>query len=108
MLIFDLHQIGDNLLRIRKKAGLTQSEVAEAAGLSDRTYADIERGNVNMRTETLLQICQALRITPNDILITSPTPSFDLTSMQERLQLCSEQEQKRLWRIIDAFFSNPS
>ena len=43
MLLFDFHQIGNKLHDIRKKAGLTQSEVADAAGLSDRTYADIER-----------------------------------------------------------------
>ena len=52
MLIFDTIQIGNKLLQFRKKSGLTQAEVAEAAGLSDRTYADIERGTVNMKIET--------------------------------------------------------
>lgn len=64
MLIFDMRAIGNKLLAIRKKTGLTQAEVAEAAGLSDRTYADIERDSVNMRTETNLKICEALHITP--------------------------------------------
>ena len=68
MLLFDFHQIGNKLHDIRKKAGLTQSEVADAAGLSDRTYADIERGSVNMRIETILRICKALHITPDDVL----------------------------------------
>lgn len=68
MLIFDLRSIGNKLLAIRKNYGFTQSEVAEAAGLSERTYADIERGNVNMRIETILKICKVLHITPNDIL----------------------------------------
>ena len=68
MLISDIREIGNNLLHIRKSAGLTQAEVAERAGLSDRTYADIERGVANMRVETLLRICSVLRITPNDIL----------------------------------------
>lgn len=35
---------GNRLLAQRKALGLTQAEVAERAGLSDRTYADIERG----------------------------------------------------------------
>lgn len=68
MLIFDTIQIGNKLLQFRKKSGLTQAEVAEAAGLSDRTYADIERGTVNMKIETVLRICGALKITPNEIL----------------------------------------
>ena len=62
MLIYDFRVIGNRLLAFRKKAGLTQIEVAEAAGLSDRTYADIERGSVNMRIETILRICDVLHI----------------------------------------------
>ena len=68
MLIFDTREIGNKLLFVRKKAGLTQAEVAEAAGLSDRTYADIERGSVNMKIETVLHICDALHVTPDEIL----------------------------------------
>lgn len=68
MLIFDLYKIGEKLFSFRKNRGLTQAEVAEKAGLSDRTYADIERGSVNMRVDTLLKICNALNITPDEIL----------------------------------------
>ena len=68
MLVWDLHEIGNKLLAIRKKYGMTQSEVAESAGLSYRTYADIERGTVNMRLETVFRICDALHITPDEIL----------------------------------------
>lgn len=75
MLIFDFRAIGNKLLAIRKKAGLTQSEVAEAANLSDRTYADIERGTVNMRIETILKICDALHITP-DVVLTEDNPNL--------------------------------
>lgn len=75
MLIFDFRAIGNKLLAIRKKAGLTQSEVAEAANLSDRTYADIERGTVNMRIETVLKICDALHITP-DVVLTEENPNL--------------------------------
>ena len=68
MLIFDFHKIGGKLFDVRKRLGLTQMEVAEAAGLSDRTYADIERGTVNMRVETVLRICKALHISPDEVL----------------------------------------
>ncbi len=68
MLIYDLRIIGNKMLAHRKKAGLTQAELAEIAGISDRTYADIERGTVNMRLITLLKICEGLGITPDDIL----------------------------------------
>ena len=82
MLLSDFSAIRNKLLHIRKHAGLTQAEVAEAAGLSDRTYADIERGTANMRVATLLSICRALQITPNDVLASPDgiqvAPSDDL------------------------------
>ena len=59
MLVFDFRTIGNKLHAFRKRMGMTQAELAEAAGLSDRTYADIERGSVNMRVETLIKICSA-------------------------------------------------
>ena len=68
MLLFDMMTIGNRLLAARKRLGMTQAEVAERAGLSDRTYADIERGGVNMRIETFLRICQTLSVSPDDIL----------------------------------------
>jgi len=74
MLITNLKTIGNKMYEKRKKMGLTQIEVADLSGLSDRAYADIERGTVNMRLETLLRICKALRITPNDILVEDKVP----------------------------------
>lgn len=68
MLISDKIAIGLNLRKYRKMCNLTQIEVAEKANLSDRTYADIERGSANMRVDTLIKICDVLKITPNEIL----------------------------------------
>ena len=68
MLLYDFRMIGNNLLAYRKKLGMTQGEVADAAGISDRTYADIERGTVYMLVETLLRICKVLHVTPDDVL----------------------------------------
>lgn len=73
MLINDLKLIGNRMRNVRKELKLSQEEVAYSAGLSIRAYADIERGNTNMRFTTLIRICEVLDITP-DILITSDFP----------------------------------
>ena len=90
MLLCDMREIGNKLLAIRKRMGMTQVEVAEAAGLSGRTYADIERGTVNMRVETILHICEALHITPDEILTKNDT---NLTAREAeilaRLKACN-------------------
>lgn len=109
MLIFDLHKIGNKLLTIRKRAGLTQAEVAEAAGLSDRTYADIERGTVNMRTETILRICKVLHITPDEVLTED---SSSLLSRQnelwERLNACSPKDKETALQLLAVYLQSLS
>ena len=104
MLIFDLGVIGNKLLMIRKRMGMTQAEVAEAAGLSDRTYADIERGTVNMRTETLLRICNVLHITPDEILTEVNLSTADQQELiWERLNSCSPSERKTALALLNAY-----
>lgn len=107
MLIYDFNIIGNKLLSIRKKTGLTQAEVAESAGLSDRTYADIERGTVNMRTETLLHICEALNITPDEIL-TEEASVNDLKQNElfEKLNKCTNKERETALRLLSVFLQS--
>lgn len=107
MLLLDMRLIGNKLLAIRKKVGMTQAEVAEAAGVSDRTYADIERGTVNMRVETILRICEALHITPDEILTESETT---MTARQEeilaRLNACAPKDKETALRLLSVYLQS--
>jgi transcriptional regulator with XRE-family HTH domain len=107
MLLLDMQQVGNKLLAIRRRAGMTQVEVAEAAGLSDRTYADIERGTVNMRVETILRICRALHITPDEVLTVSDS---EMTAQQEellkRLNACSPKDKETALRLLSVFLQS--
>ena len=106
MLVFDSRAVGNKLLEIRKKRGLTQVELAEMAGLADRTYADIERGSANMRVETALRICEALQITPNEIL-TAEDHSLDVKREEvlKLLQTRSIKEQEVALNILSAYLN---
>ena len=107
MLIFDLHTIGNKLLTIRKRMGMTQAEVAEAAGLSDRTYADIERGTVNMRTETILRICNVLHITPDEVLTEESTSlAYRQEELWERLNTCNPKDRETALELLSAFLKS--
>lgn len=104
MLLFDFHAIGNKLLAVRKRLGLTQSEVAEAAGLSDRTYADIERGSVNMRVETILRICRVLHVTPDEILTENCSPQLiDQVILWERLNACNPKDKETALRLLETY-----
>ena len=102
-----MHAVGNKLLAIRKRMGLTQSEVAEAAGLSDRTYADIERGSVNTRTETILRICRVLHITPDEIL-TENSSSFSVQQAElwERLNACNPKDKETALELLSVYLKS--
>lgn len=107
MLLFDFCSIGNKLLGFRKRAGMTQSEVAEAAGLSDRTYADIERGAVNMRIETILRICNVLHITPDEILTESSSSlSIRENELLERLKACNAKDKNTALSLLSVYLKS--
>ena len=104
MLIFDMRVIGNKLLSVRKRMGMTQAEVAEAAEISDRTYTDIERGSVNMRIETILKICSVLHITPDEVL-TQPAPNLTVQEdeLLARLNICSPKEKQTALALLATY-----
>ena len=107
MLVYDFRKIGNKLHDYRKKMGMTQAEVAEAANLADRTYADIERGNVNMRLETVLRICQVLHITPDEIL-TEDAPSMisKQDELWERLNMLSPKDKETVLTLLSVYLQS--
>ena len=103
MLVSNLTDIGNKLYNVRKSKGLTQAEVAERAELSDRTYADIERGSTNMRIETLLKICEGLNITPNDILVVDNDSEITEQDIAETIKDCSNNEKETALKLLSVY-----
>jgi len=107
MLLYDLREIGNNMYIVRKKMGLTQEEVAERASLSSRTYADMERGNVNIRMETLLKICQVLCITPDEILTKDERSQiYDESEILSRLGQCSYRQRQTAYKLLSVYLDS--
>lgn len=104
--LLGMREIGNRLLALRKKMGLTQAELAEQAGISDRTYADIERGTVNMRLETFLQICRALYVTPDEILMDEEEAECPRQEeLFERLKTCPPKERETALRLLSTYLN---
>lgn len=107
MFIYDLIRIGNRLYEFRRLRGLTQIEVGELAGISGRTYADIERGTVNMRMDTALKICDVLHITPNDIYVDDEEMKrIDIERINEKLKDCTSSERIAVMRLIDVYMNS--
>lgn len=107
MLIHELRVIGNRMLVFRKRTGLTQAEVAEAAGIADRTYADIERGSVNMRIETFLRICEVLHVCPDELLTNEEADGGQIQrEIVERLEKCSENKKATALKLLSIYLDS--
>lgn len=76
---FDI--IGKRVRTYRKQAGMTQGKLAEKAGMDTNNVSRIERGISTPTLESLVKICNVLKVTPNDLLLESynaPTVSLKI------------------------------
>ncbi len=62
---------GEVVRILRDKHGLTQSELAELAGLSQATISSIENERVSLGVERAKSLARALRVHPGAILFPS-------------------------------------
>lgn len=65
-------KIGLNVKRIRKEQGLTQKELANKLRSIEQTVSKIERGVFTPSAETIMKLCEALNVTPNELMLENP------------------------------------
>jgi len=60
--------LGEAIRNYRKKAGLTQEQLAEKADLHHNFIGGVERGTMEISVTSLLRIAKALRIKLGDLI----------------------------------------
>jgi transcriptional regulator with XRE-family HTH domain len=60
--------VGANVRRRRVELGMTQEDLAEAAGLSQQYISGLERGQRNPTVVTLWELSRPLSLLPADLL----------------------------------------
>lgn len=68
--------IGANLKRVRTKAGLSQSELAELVGVTQSMIAQVERGTKALTLELGREIAIALNIQIGEFLKEAPDNGY--------------------------------
>lgn len=63
-----IERTADRLRKARQAKGLTQSEVAKKAGISENHYAQIERAEKNPTVSTFKSIINAIGVSSAEIL----------------------------------------
>ena len=79
----DYAALGERVRSFRQHLHLTQEQLAEKAEISVSFLGHIERGTRIASLETLLQLCAALTVTPNDLL--GDMLTTDCTALPERV-----------------------
>ncbi len=85
--------LGESLALARKAEGLTQGELAEEAGLSRATIANIESGGADPKVSTIAELARALDMSPAWLLMSEEdmdvigelATSDDVSRLREKL-----------------------
>ncbi len=98
---------GERVQQERVRAGFTQQELADRAGCTRNTIANVE-GNKTRSRRTIQAVADALNTTPEALgyQFRSPLRTRDLTSQQrhfiEELLGLTPEEQERVFEVVSA------
>jgi len=99
----DQVKIGKFISGCRKKAGLTQMQLAEKLGITDRAVSKWETGKAMPDSSIMLELCDVLGISVNDLLsgevVTVDNYNKELENNLLEMIKQKEQSDKRLLRI---------
>lgn len=102
----DLVKIGAYIAGKRKALGLTQKQVAEKLGMSDKSVSKWERGICLPDVSVYLELCEILGITINEFLAGEDIPREDIPAKSEdnliQVTQDSQHRQRKLKRVIAA------
>ncbi len=102
-MIIDYTLLGKRLAEIRKSKKITQEKLAEMTNLANNYISNIENHRSIPSLETLMKLCEALEVTPNDILLGTSTHSKQYMGdeLQNKINQCTPKEK----RLIDGLVS---
>lgn len=93
--------IGNKIRTYRKKAGLSQIQLAEKLNVTNRAVSNWESGANGIDIELIPAICAALNVAPNDLLDT-PAPVAEVLYISHPSGDASADEiRKYLHEVID-------
>lgn len=99
----DYSAVGKRISLIRKNRGTTQEQLAEKAELSNIYISHIENSRSIPSLETLMKLCSALDITPDEVLLGTKQDmeNYLQSDIQKKLILCTPKERRMVSRFID-------
>ena len=99
----DQKKIGKFIAECRKNSGLTQMQLAEKLNITDRAVSKWENGKALPDSAIMLQLCQILNITVNDLLTGEIVSMENYDKQTEKILLDAvkqkEESDKRMLKL---------
>lgn len=92
--------IGNEIRKLRERAGLTQEEFGEIVSLGTKNVSDIERGVAGITVSTLKRICESLSVS-SDLIIFGDRNKNDIEYITDRLNHLSPEQ----FSAVEQFFN---
>ena len=95
--------LGEHIIRIRKKKGLSQGELGKAVGTSGDIIGRYERDEVKPSIEVVIKIADALEVSI-DFLVGKTTVELDNPTVKriQDIQKLNEEDKTSILKTIDA------
>ena len=99
----DYSLIGKRIATARKQRGLTQAKLAEMVDISNNYLSHIENSHSIPSLETLVDICTALDVTPDYLLLgtSSQQDNYLITDIDTQLKNCTDYEKRIAFGLIE-------
>ena len=88
----------------RKQLRWTQEELAEAAGVTPQTISTAELGKKALRPVNIINICAALDISP-DYLLLGRISGEDISILSQKVSQLSPGQYRHLEDVVDSFIA---
>ena len=96
-------KLAERLLILRRERGLTQEEVAEKIGVSNKTYSKWETGSTSPDLETLVKLAQTFGVTTDGLLgLSDSRPVSFEEAAQAEVERNLDNPVKTLFRMYEA------
>ena len=93
--------LGENIKREREKAGYTQERFSEIIDMTPNNFSAVERGVAGVSLKTLRRICEALKVSADDLLFGQREKS-DGEYLAQKLERLDARQMRIVLEVLSA------
>jgi len=100
---------GTSIRNFRIKNHLTQEQVAQLTGFDTKYISQLETGRYMGTIKTMLKFCEALNVTPNDILcdfIKDLNCNNEIQDFSNKFSKLSKKDKKNIVALMESMLSD--